>query len=114
MAIRSQPYGPFISTTQITLQLIPDLFAAYGYGPIGEKLARALPVIDILGLQIMQQLDEASAHAAQSQVELWKESDELPLPNLSKEEIEQLKGTPQSPPAARQKPILTSRWPGQY
>jgi len=37
-----------------TVRHIPELYAEYGYGPIGERLSQILPDYDILGLQIWQ------------------------------------------------------------
>lgn len=37
-----------------SVRRIPELYAAYGYGPIGEHLSRAMPEYELLGLQSWQ------------------------------------------------------------
>jgi MscS family membrane protein len=39
-----------------TVSRIPELYAEYGYGPLGERLARLLPSGEFLGLQLWQWL----------------------------------------------------------
>jgi MscS family membrane protein len=37
-----------------TVKRVPELYSAYGYGPIGERLSRVLPEYEFLGLQPWQ------------------------------------------------------------
>ena len=50
-----------------------------------------------------QPLNEAAAQAAKSQVTQWMDKEEMPLPNLTEEEIEEIKDTLQYPPGVKPK-----------
>lgn len=93
--IKASDYSDFLEVSEDLNLRIMDIVRAAGS-------EYAIPEQN-LHLGRMQQPDEASAQAAKLQVAQWRENDDLPLPNLSKEEIEQLKGTLQYPPGCAPK-----------
>ena len=77
--IKASDYSDFLEVCEDLNLHIMDIVHAAGSD-------FAIPAQN-LHLGRMQQPDEASAQVAKSQVMQWRESDELPLPNLSEEEI---------------------------
>ena len=93
--IKASGYGEFVGVKQDLYLQIMDIVKAAGSD-------FAMPSQNLY-LGRTPPLDEEAAQAAKSQVADWMEKEEMPLPNLAEEEIEEIKDTLQYPPGVKSK-----------
>jgi len=93
--IKASGYGEFVGVKQDLYLRIMDIVSEAGSG-------FAMPSQNLY-LGRTPPLDEEAAQEAKSQVAEWMEKEEMPLPNLSEEEIEEIKDTLEYPPGVAPK-----------
>lgn len=93
--IKASNYGEFVAVSQDLYLRIMDIVSAAGSD-------FAIPSQNLY-LGRTQPLNDEAAQAAKSQVAQWMEKEEMPLPNLTEEEIEEIKDNLQYPPGVKPK-----------